>query len=114
MAHRSPPYLAGSQDLQHTSYLGPVVHHGYYTIFYFIKILKAFDRSELNAELRAYRGPPGFCVPFFMEYVEKGTKDCLPYTDGKLHFTSSQARHWAEHSRVILSSLMDRKVCPRM
>ena len=49
-----------------------------------------------------------------MEYVEKGTKDCLPYTDGKLHFTSSQAQHWAEHSRVILSSLMDRKVCPRM
>ena len=95
------PGVTASQDLQHTSYLGPILHHGYYTIFYFIRIVGYFSRHELNEVLTEYAGPPGFCVPKFAEYVEKGTKQTLPYTDGKLHFTSSQARHWTEHSRII-------------
>ena len=105
------PGVTASQDLQHTSYLGPILHHGYYTIFYFIRIVGYFSRHELNEVLTEYAGPPGFCVPKFAEYVEKGTKQTLPYTDGKLHFTSSQARHWTEHSRIIFETLFARKVC---
>ena len=50
------------------------------------------------------------CVPDFGTYVEKGTRAGLPYTDGKLHFTASQSRHWTEHSVVILEKLFERKV----
>ena len=80
------PGVTASQDLQHTSYLGPILHHGYYTIFYFIRIVGYFSRHELNEVLTEYVGPPGFCVPKFAEYVEKGTKQTLPYTDGQASF----------------------------
>jgi hypothetical protein len=105
------PGVTASQDLQHTSYLGPIPHHGYYTNYYFISCVGFFNRAELNEVLAEYSGPPGFCVPKFGEYVEKGTKHTLPYTNGKLHFTSSQARHWTEHSRIIYEMLFARKVC---
>ena len=118
----------------HTSYLGPILHHGYYTMYYCIRTKGWFTRLEANQEVQGYDGPPGLCspllqprefkyvaarhpslltgfsVPTFRDYIEKGAKHGLPHTDGKLHFTASQARHWTEHSIVILERLFARKV----
>ena len=94
----------------HTSYLGPVLHEGYYSMYHFVRTAAYFTLVEVNREKQCYRGPPGFCVPDFGTYVEKGTRAGLPYTDGKLHFTASQSRHWTEHSVVILKNLFERKV----
>ena len=102
-----------SQDVMHTTLLGPALHLGYYSVHGFIRVDQLFTRDELNAEVKLYKGPPGFCIPEFGSYVEKGAAGNLPYTDGKLHFNAAPARQWIEHSIFILENLFRRKVTNR-